>query len=57
MYFQSVKDDVIINAEKNKLDDYEEDSNKRPQSNEVGDIVDCNEDSSSTGELCKKIYR
>ena len=57
MYFQSVKDDVIVNAAKNKLDDYEEDSNKRPPFNEVGDIVDCNEDSSSTGELCKKIYR
>ena len=57
MSFQSLKDDVIVNSTKNKLDDHEEDSNKRPPFNEVGEIVDCNQDSGSTGELCKKIYR
>ena len=57
MSFQSLKDDVVVNSTKNKLDDHEEDSNKRPPFNEVGEIVDCNQDSGSTGELCKKIYR
>ena len=38
MSFQSLKDDVIVNSTKNKLDDHEEDSNKRPPFNEVGEI-------------------
>ena len=57
MSFQSLKDDGVVNATKNKLDDNEEDSNKKSPFNEVGEIVDCNQNSGSTGELCKKIYR
>jgi len=46
-----------VNATKNKLDDKEEDANKKKPFNEVGEIVDCNNQAGSTGELCKKIYR
>ena len=55
-FFQSLKDDVVVNAEKNKLD-VGEDSIKKPPFEEVGDIVDMNKDASSNIDLCKKIYR
>lgn len=53
---KSLKDDVVVNAEKNKLDVCE-DSIKKPPFEEVGDIVDMNKDASSNIDLCKKIYR
>jgi len=53
--FQPLKDDGIVNATKNKLDE-KEDKEKAPFK-EVGEIVDCNVASGSTGKLSNKIYR
>ena len=56
---QPIKDDSIINAEKNKLDKLDEGSPKKKlvPFDEVGEFVDCNDHSNNVGELSKKIYR
>ena len=55
--FQPLKDDGVVNAQKNQLDAKEENAKVKPPFNEVGEIVDCSKSSGSTEPLCKKIYR
>ena len=58
VFFQLIKNDVILNAEKNKLDDNEGSPKKKTLPfYEVGEYIDCNENSRDVGELSKKIYR
>ena len=57
---QPIKDDCIINAEKNKLDKLDEGSPQKKKLvpfAEVGDFIDCNDHANDVGELSKKIYR
>ena len=56
---QPIKDDDIVNAEKNNLDKVDEGSPKKKlvPFTEIGEFVDCNDHSSDVGELSKKIYR
>ena len=54
--FQPLKDDDVLNAVKNKLDDAEGSPKKTPMVEESG-IVDCNENALNVEELSKKVYR
>ena len=47
-----------MNAENNKLDDVEGSPKKKILPfTEVGEYIDCNENSKNVGELSKRIYR
>ena len=46
-----------MNSEKNKLDEGEGVTEKRPPFEEKGEIVDMNKDASSSIDLCKKTFR
>ena len=57
VFFQPLKDDSVLNAGKNNLDDEESPKKKPTPYIEDGDIKDCNDASRDVGELSKKIYR